>query len=444
VRIAFVYDDSLDRPDGVTQYVLTLGEWLTNQGHDVFYIVGETKRTDLKNVYSVSRNKTWKFNGNRIAVPYGASNKLLKKVLDEIQPDVLHVQAPYHPLLAGRTMKIGRKMFGTDLKIVLTFHIMPYGLISKLGTRLLGLVSRSSMKLVDQPLAVSAPAQKFSQEVYGLKNVKVMPNTVDLSKYQQESELSPEVLTKLENYMFDSSCRAEQQSGNGVVIATSEPQPRQSGVEPVKIIFVGRADTRKGAEWLVNALKQIQHQKLGNFRAVFAGRWSPEEISKFKQLAEKPITSASLRPLGDEALAKAATPYPLPSYFDFIGEVTESDKRALLKSADIAVYPSTGGESFGIVLIEAMAANHPVTLGCNNPGYASVLADTPEALFSADKKTTGSDSVVNSDELVNILVKYINNPELRISVARKQNTAVEQFDLSVVGPKLLKVYKESC
>jgi phosphatidyl-myo-inositol alpha-mannosyltransferase len=410
VRIAFVYDDSLDRPDGVTQYVLTLGEWLANQGHDVFYIVGETKRKDLKNVYSVSRNKTWKFNGNRIAVPYGASNKLLKKVLDEIQPDVLHIQAPYHPLLAGRAMKIGRKMFGSDLKIVLTFHIMPYGLISKMGTRLLGLVSRSSLKLIDASLAVSAPAQQFATHDYGLKNVEVLSNTVDLSKYQVKSEFSSNVLGRLENYAPETSV--------------------------TKIIFVGRADTRKGAEWLVNALREIQHQNLGEFRAVFAGRWSPQEITKFQQLADKeihlPVSAYPLIPV----VPKVRRSLGEGGLFDFIGEVTESDKRALLKSADIAVYPSTGGESFGIVLIEAMAANHPVTLGCDNPGYASVLSDTPEALFSS-----GATPEIAQNNLVEILVKYIKDADLRKQVAKKQNTAVKQFDLSVVGPKLLNIYK---
>ena len=47
LKIGLVLDDSLDKPDGVQQYVLILGKWLSSQGHDVHYLVGETKRTDL-------------------------------------------------------------------------------------------------------------------------------------------------------------------------------------------------------------------------------------------------------------------------------------------------------------------------------------------------------------------------------------------------------------
>ena len=411
MRIVYVYDDSLDRPDGVTQYVLTVSEWMKSQGHEVFYIVGETRRTDLDNVYSVSRNKTWKFNGNKIAVPFGASYKTLNKVLDEIMPDVMHVQGPYHPLLAGRTIKVGRKLFGEKLRIVSTFHIMPYGTIPKLGTNLLGIVSRQSLKLIDQAMAVSAPAQKFAADIYCQKDVIVVPNCVDLKKYEGKSKISSDLLSRLNNY-----------------------DPAQNTIP--KIIFVGRADVRKGAPWLISALSEIKNRELGQFQAIFAGRWSQADMNNLMLLAEKSglvnsLPSALVHP---EVVERDS----LPSSVSFVGEVTESDKRALLASADIAVYPSTGGESFGIVLIEAMAAGRPVTLGCDNPGYASVLSDTPEALFSQGKNMKDSQS-----NLVEILVKYIKDSKLRTDIASQQNKAVKQFDVNVVGKRLLEMYKLS-
>ena len=46
-----------------------------------------------------------------------------------------------------------------------------------------------------------------------------------------------------------------------------------------------------------------------------------------------------------------------------------------------SVFPSSGGESFGIVLLEAMASGRSAVLAGNNPGYASVMAPRPDLLF---------------------------------------------------------------
>jgi phosphatidylinositol alpha-mannosyltransferase len=69
LTIGFVFDDSLDKPDGVQQYVLTLGDWMKKQGHSVHYLVGATTRDDIANVHSLSRNMRVAFNGNRMSVP---------------------------------------------------------------------------------------------------------------------------------------------------------------------------------------------------------------------------------------------------------------------------------------------------------------------------------------------------------------------------------------
>ena len=48
LSVAFLFDDTLDSNDGVSQYVKTLGGWLSGQGHDVSYLVGETKLKDWR------------------------------------------------------------------------------------------------------------------------------------------------------------------------------------------------------------------------------------------------------------------------------------------------------------------------------------------------------------------------------------------------------------
>ena len=91
MRIGLVLDESFDHPDGVQQYMRQVGQWLSSQGHDVFYLVGETKRTDIPGIHSLSRNVRVKFNGNWLSMPLPVSRKKLRATLDELKLDVLHI-----------------------------------------------------------------------------------------------------------------------------------------------------------------------------------------------------------------------------------------------------------------------------------------------------------------------------------------------------------------
>src|SRR4051812_41321546 len=102
LKIGFVLDDSLDKPDGVQQYVLSMGEWLRSQGHDIHYLVSTTTRSDLSNVHNLGRFVTVRFNGNAMGTPLPASGRKIKRLLRDEQFDVLHVQLPYSPFLAHK------------------------------------------------------------------------------------------------------------------------------------------------------------------------------------------------------------------------------------------------------------------------------------------------------------------------------------------------------
>ena len=73
------------------------------------------------------------------------------------------------------------------------------------------------------------------------------------------------------------------------------------------------------------------------------------------------------RPLGDNVV--------------FHGFLEEDEKNDYLASADVVSYPATGGEAFGIVLIEAMSTGQCVVLGGDNSGYRTVLGEGPNLLF---------------------------------------------------------------
>src|SRR3989338_6950544 len=102
LSVAFLYDDSLDRPDGVSQYVRTLGAWLAKGGHKVTYLVGQSKLPSYAGgkVYSLSKNLPVSWGGSRLSISVFPKLKAIKKILDQEDFDVIHVQFPYSPFMA--------------------------------------------------------------------------------------------------------------------------------------------------------------------------------------------------------------------------------------------------------------------------------------------------------------------------------------------------------
>jgi len=364
MKIGLVLDDTLDTPDGVQQYMLQVGGWLTARGHEVHYLVGNTTRTDIANVHSLSRNLQVRFNGNRMSMPLPTSRHMLRAFLAEQQFDVLHVQVPYSPFMAGRLLRVAP----VQTAVVGTFHILPYSPLVAFANRLLGLLNHRSSRRFDRMLAVSGPAQKFARIAYGYE-ATVVPNPVRLSQFQ------------------------------GVI----------SDSPTLNIVYLGRLVERKGPAYLLQAVAYMRERGLydDELRVIIGGK-------------------GELRP----ELERFVAAQGLGDIVEFHGFVDEGKKAEFLAQADIAVYPSTGGESFGIVLLEGMAAARGVVLAGNNPGYTSVMQPYPDQLF--DPRDTRA--------FAEKLAWYLSHSMGRARAAELQQQYVQHFDIGVVGTELLDVY----
>lgn len=361
-KIGLVLDDSLDRKDGVQQYVRSLGNWLSAQGHTVHYLAGQSK-TDNKTVHSLSRNIGVKFNGNRLTVPLPANSRAIKTLLARERYDVLHIQMPYSPLMAGKVIRLA----SPQTAVVGTFHVLPFGGLQRRGNRALGLVQKRQLRRLDAICSVSAPAQAFARTHYGLAS-RVIPNMIDAPAWR--SALHP-----------------------------------HTG----RIVFLGRLVSRKGCAELLRAVLELPEPLRNNLEVLIAGD-GPER----------------------QKLEKFACGHELDQV-TFLGFIDEKHKADLLASAELAVFPALGGESFGIVLIEAMAAGSGVVLGGNNPGYKSVLAPWPEALI--DPRDTKAFSAS--------LTHFLSSEKLRAKIHAQQQTAVKQYDVNVVGSQIVGLYNEA-
>jgi phosphatidyl-myo-inositol alpha-mannosyltransferase len=370
LKIGLVLDDSLDKTDGVQQYVLILGRWLSAQGHEVHYLVGETKRRDMANIHSLSRNVRVRFNQNRMAMPLPASLSAIRTLLAREQFDVLHVQVPYSPALAGRIIKAA----GKQTAVVGTFHILPHSPFVALANRVLSRAVRSSLKRFDVITSNTVATEKFARKVFGA-NGPVIPLPLELDKF------------------YDAKPFERYESGKTVM-------------------FLGRLVERKGCQYLLQAVA----------RAVADETW-PQD-------ARVVICGGGHM---EAALKKFVHANGLDKIVEFTGFIKEEDKPRYLASADVVVYPSTGGESFGIVLLEAMAASPGIVLAGNNPGYASVMAPRPQSLF--EPKDTAALAIK--------LVDALENKAGRQTANTWQRAYIHEFDVPTVGKKIVALYNQA-
>jgi phosphatidylinositol alpha-mannosyltransferase len=365
LKVGLVFDDTLDSTDGVAQYVKTLGAWLSDQGHQVHYLVGETRLSEWHGgrIHSLAQNVQVRFNGNRLSMPLPAKSAPIDKLLKRHEFDVLHIMAPYSPFMGKKVIQ--RAPPGTA--VIATFHIYPAGRLAVFGSRLLRLALAGSLKRVDSFISVSPVAARFAKDTYRISS-QIIPNPVSLNYYK------------------------------------TSHQRRDDSKQ--RIVFLGRLVPRKGAEQLIRAFNEL-YKTRPNVELIIAG--DGPERAKLDKLVRR---------------------FALGNVVEFLGRISEQRKPELLASADIACFPSLYGESFGIVLVEAMAAGAKVVLGGNNPGYRSVLGKQPQLLIDPD----------DTPEFARRLAVLLDDKTLAAKLSSWQRQHVKAFDIETVGQQIVTVY----
>lgn len=169
---------------------------------------------------------------------------------------------------------------------------------------------------------------------------------------------------------------------------------------------------------------------------LFLGRFEEERkglpvaLEALHHIVEKkPATRLLVAGTGDVEDARRHLDPALTEHVEFLGEVDDATKSRLFAAADVYVAPNTGGESFGIVLIEAMAAGAPV-VASDLPAFARVLGDGRwGSLFARGDAADLARSVLG-------VLDDATTPA-RTDAAR---SAVRQYDWSVVTHRIVQVY----
>lgn len=363
MKIAAVLDDTMNSNNGVQQIVRALGQYWSSVGHEVHYIAGAGSPPQPR-LHQVGRTATVRFNGNRISTPTWANRKRILQLLAEQQYDVLHVHAPYGPIIGHPTILAA----APTTAVVASFHMAALRSHVEQGVKVLGWLTRRSRVRLDSITCDSTASSDLLASAWGV-SAPIVGNPIDLSRFHP----------------------AESHSATGTT----------------NLIFVGRLVERKGCADLLRALALIPLGRRQSIRLTVVGD-GPLRVS----------------------LEKLVAGLNLGSICRFTGRLTETLKVDLLQAADLAIFPSHGGESFGVVLLEAIGCGVPA-VGYANGGYRYVLGADSVALVEPG----------NIVKLAALISRLSENRDERRSLWRAQRTLTKQYSLPLIGGQYLDLFE---
>ncbi len=374
MRIVQVCPYDLSRPGGVQQHVMSLASELRKMGHEVLVIGPGTAIAGNGQDLRIGRKRRISFAGTsfELALASRAELQALATRLAAWKPDVIHYHTMWVPFLP---FQIFRQIRGAS---VATFHdTPPPGLVGNLLRGTFKLLSKVLLHHLDGAIAVSpAPMAHLRPGRFGTQPV-ILPPATDLSDF--------------------------------LILDKTEAADCQT------VLFIGRLEPRKGITVLLDAWRMIADGRV----PLPGGLKIPRLIVAGSGELETAVAAAQAT-LGTAVL-------------QHVPEPGRQQLLQLLQQASVAVSPALYGESFGIVLVEALASATPV-IAASNAGYVNVLTGP------------GRDLLVPPGDAISLarkIVALLADTRERQKLASWGREHARQFDVSVVAPEFEKVYRSA-
>ncbi|WP_295642107.1 glycosyltransferase family 4 protein [uncultured Corynebacterium sp.] len=372
MRIGMICPYSFDEPGGVQIHAIDLCRELMKRGHEVSLIGPGSDRSQVPDFVELGgKSIPIRYNGSVARLSFGPKTaRHVNRWIEDNNFDVLHIHEPNSP---SYSMLALRRAEGP---IVATYHA------SASSSRLLKMalpLLRPLLERIQGGIAVSEEARRWQVENLAGDPV-LIPNGVATGMYRHAKPIT--------------------------------------GVEPSRprIMFLGRfEESRKGLSVLLEAMPTIV-QHFPQVELLIAGGGSVDNLV------------SRLRNVG---LSHAIGLGPSDANVRILGRVSDEDKARALSSSDIYIAPNTGGESFGIVLVEAMAAGAAV-VASDIPAFAAVgqNGDSAKLFPSGD-----------AEGLANAVSDLLGDPEERAALAQRGAQRSRDFDWQTVTDRVEEVYK---
>jgi len=186
-----------------------------------------------------------------------------------------------------------------------------------------------------------------------------------------------------------------------------QPIEKYSDGRP-NILFVGRLEKRKGFRYLIRAFPYVV-EAIPDARLLVVGAYGKEDKEPF-------LRYARIHHLSSVRFIGRVSPEELPRYY---------------KTCDVFCAPSTGFESFGIVLLEAMAAGKPI-VATDIPGYRSVLTHGQEGLLVEPE---------NEHALAEAIVGLLQNPAEGQGMSQRGRRTAARYNWPIIARQILDLYE---
>jgi phosphatidylinositol alpha-mannosyltransferase len=340
VRIAIVSEYARPWPGGISEHVHHETRELRRRGHEVAVVTGPADPCGHPEpgVLRLRRELRFTSNGALSRATFGPELLRLGQLFGRLRPDVVHVHAPLDPLL-GLAAALASPVptagtFHASFQPAPTWQLL-YGALRPL--------TGAAFRRLRARIAVSPEARR-SIARYFPGEYRVVPNGVDVERF------GPAV----------------------------EPLPVTGGGPT--ILFVGRADPRKGLAVLLDAFSRV-HARLPRARLRLVVPGGASAVSGLVGRLDAVVRGAV-------EVEGYVAPELLPRCY---------------AGCDVFCSPATGGESQGIVLLEAMASARPV-VASDIPGYRDVVADGREGILVGPG---------DAERLADALARLLDDPAAR-------------------------------
>ncbi len=371
MKLALVSPYDFAYPGGVTEHVASLAEQFIANGHEV-HIVAPSSDDDTEPISSVAApiHRI----GRVVSIPTnGSVARITLSLRSYLQAKTLLQQEQFDLIHLHEPLMPALPLTvlrHSNTTNVGTFHAFRNTPLTYFyGKPIL----RPFFRKLHGHITVSSAAREFVGE-YFPADYRVIPNGIDFPRFFRRYE----------------------------------PLPQFADDRPT-VLFVGRLEKRKGLKFLLRAWPMVLERQ-PDARLVVVGRGRP--LEGYRRFARRQGWSA------DDVV--------------FAGYVPGEDLPRYYQSCALFCAPNTGQESFGIVLLEAMAAGAPI-VASDIPGFQDVVSSGLQG-FLVEPRNPGA--------IADALCRLLGNPELRATMRRAGQETAQAYDWPRVAAQVLDYYHE--
>jgi len=367
VKIALVSPYDFAHPGGVILHISYLERYFTKMGHEVKVIAPASRAVPDFGDRFIPIGRPRPIPSSGSIARVTISIRLAPKIRAVLEREKFDIIHFHEPLMPMLCTSVLRLSKTANVG---TFHACRgkpgYNFARPIGKWIL----RRWFRKLDGKIAVSKPAMEFAREHFpGYYNI--IPNGVDVEHF------SPDV-SPIEEFSDGK----------------------------LNILFVSRLEKRKGLNYLLEAFKQVK-----------------EEIPDSRLIVVGPGTR--LRRKYERYVAKSGLKDVI-----FVGFVAYDELPRYYQTADVFCAPATGSESFGIILLEAMAMGKPI-VASSIEGYASVVSHGVDGLLvpPGDK-----------DKLARALISLLSDQSLRQQMGAKGRAKALEHNWEHIAQRVFSYY----